>query len=165
MQKYDFVVVGAGMFGATFARCATDKGKRVLVIEKRPHIGGNCYTENRDGIIFHKYGPHVFHTNSDPIWEFVNRFAQWEPYVTRTRVIAKQQPYSFPINLTTLRQLWDVSTPEEAIAKLNSVKVPNIEQDSIEGWTLANLGREIYDKFIYGYTMGKRPSTLTGQYS
>jgi UDP-galactopyranose mutase len=163
MQKYDFVVVGAGMFGATFARCATDKGKRVLVIEKRSHIGGNCYTEDRNGIIFHKYGPHVFHTNNDQIWEFVNRFAQWEPYITRTKVITKQQLYSFPINLATLTQLWGVSTQEEAVEKLNSVKIPNIEQDNIEGWVLANLGREIYDKFIYGYTVkqwGRDPRLL-----
>lgn len=160
---YDAVVVGAGMFGAAFARLATDAGKRVLVIDKRPHIGGNCYTENLNGIIFHKYGPHVFHTNSDQIWAFINRFAQWEPYITRTKVIANKQIYSFPVNLMTLNQLWGVTTPEDAIDKLNSVKIHNIEQDSIEGWTLANLGREIYEKFIYGYTIkqwGRDPRLL-----
>ena len=161
-MQYDFVVVGAGMFGATFARCATDKGKRILVIEKRDHIGGNCYTENIDGIIFHKYGPHVFHTNSEMIWNFVNRFAEWMPYITRTKVLSNKQLYSFPPNLMLFNQLWGVTTPEEAIAKLKSVTV-NSEQESIEGWTLANLGREIYEKFVHGYTTkqwGRDPRSL-----
>lgn len=160
---YDFVVVGAGMFGASFARLATDKGHKVLVIEKRNHIAGNCYTEKRNEIIFHKYGPHVFHTNSDNIWKFINKFANFEQYSVRTKALSNGKIFSLPINLMTLYQLWGISSPDEAKKKLESVIIPSSDLSNIENWSLANYGPELYEKFIYGYTVkqwGREPKDL-----
>lgn len=160
---YDAVVVGAGMFGASFARFMADAGKKVLLVEKRDHLGGMCHTELRDKIIFHKYGPHVFHTNDPMIWAFVKRFANWIPYTTRTKAAARGRLWSFPVNLMTLHQLWGVATPAEAEKKLQEVRVPISDPSNLEDWVLATYGPEIYETFYEGYTKkqwGRDPRTL-----
>jgi len=151
-MKYDYLIVGCGMFGSVFARQATDAGKKVLVIDKRSHIAGNCYTENIKGIEVHKYGPHVFHTNNDAIWDYVNRFAKFNHFTYRAKARYKDKIYSFPINLMTLHQLWGVTTPEEAIKKLESVRVKIDNPKNLEEWILAQVGYEVYETFIKGYT-------------
>jgi len=152
-MKYDYLVVGAGMFGATFTRQALDAGKTVLVIDKRNHIAGNCYSENQNGIDVHVYGPHIFHTNDKKIWEFVNKFAEFNNYVNKPKVRFGDNIYSFPINLMTLHQLWGVKTPEEAIEKLEEVRIPNEDPQNLEEWILSQVGQEVYETFIKGYTM------------
>src|SRR5579862_4380458 len=148
----DYLIVGAGLFGSVFARQMTDAGKRCLIVEKRSHIGGNCYSEKRDGIVVHEYGPHFFHTNSQRIWEYVNRFADFHPHIHRGCVRRGDQTFSFPINLATLRQLWGVQTPEEARRKLEEVRHRIVQPANLEEWALANVGTELYEKFIKGYT-------------
>lgn len=155
-MKYDFVIVGAGLTGVTFAREMTDVGAKCLVIDKRDHIGGNCYTKNLEGINVHVYGPHIFHTSDDDTWNFVNRFTKFNHYVNRPKVFYDDKVYSFPINLMTLYQMWGVKTPEEARRKLDDVSKPYKEKylkpKNMEEWVLSNLGRELYETFIYGYT-------------
>ena len=107
---YDYLIVGSGMFGSVCARELTDKGYKCLVIEKRNHIGGNCYTENKDGINIHKYGPHIFHTSNKEIWDYINQFAKFNNFVNRPKVFYKNSLYSFPINLFTLHQIYGVTT-------------------------------------------------------
>ena len=162
-MAYDFVVVGAGLFGATVARTLTDRGKKVLVIDAKDHIGGMCYTEVIDGIIAHRYGPHVFHTSDDRIWKWVNRFASFYQFMVRTKVIYEEKIYSLPFNLMTFNQLWGVVTPAEAMQKIDSLRVPIGDPKTVEEWALSQLGHEIYDKFIFGYTVkqwGRHPKQL-----
>lgn len=149
---YDAVIVGSGMFGSTLARTLTDAGKKVLVVEKRPHTGGMCHTENRQGIVFHSYGPHVFHTNDERIWAYVNKFAGFVPFMTRTKAMAGGKLWSFPINLLTLYQLWGVETPREARRRLDEVRIKIPDPVTIEEWVLATYGEEIYELFFRGYT-------------
>lgn len=155
-SKYDYVIVGAGLTGTVFAREMTDAGAKCLIIDKRNHVGGNCYTENREDVNVHIYGPHIFHTSDDDTWNFVNRFSKFNHFVNRPKVIYKDQIYSFPINLMTLYQLWGVKTPEEAKQKLKEVSNPYKEKypkpKNMEEWVLSNLGMELYETFIYGYT-------------
>ncbi len=152
MKKYDFLVVGCGMFGATFASQVSAYGRDVLVIEKRPHIGGNCYTENIEGINVHKYGPHIFHTSDEEVWKYVNRFAEFNRFVNRPKVRYKDNIFSFPINLMTLYQLWQVKSPTEAKCKLEQVVIPNDDPGNLEEWILSQVGKEIYQIFFKGYT-------------
>ena len=150
---YDYLIVGAGIFGATFAREMKDAGKKCLVIDKRPHIGGNVYTEKRNGVDVHVYGAHIFHTSNDRIWEYVNRFATFNNYVNKPKIRYNDRIFSFPINLMTLHQLWGVMTPAEAQAKLEEVRIPCENPDNLEDWILSQVGREVYETFIRGYTM------------
>ena len=162
-MRYDYIIVGAGLFGSVFAREAKNKGLKCLIIDKRDHIGGNCFTEHKDGIDIHKYGPHIFHTNSKEIWDYVNQFAEFNNFVNRPKVVYKDKLYSFPINLMTLNQLWNVKTPQEAIEKLNEVKVKIENPRNLEEWILSQVGEEIYNIFIRGYTRkqwGTDPSNL-----
>jgi UDP-galactopyranose mutase len=162
-MKYDYLIVGCGLYGAVFAQQAKENGKKCLIIDKRDHIGGNCYTEKKDNIDIHRYGPHIFHTNSDKIWQYVNQFAQFNNFVNRPKVYYKNKIYSFPINLMTLYQLWGVTTPAAAIEKLNSVKIPIDKPTNLEEWVLSQVGEEIYKTFIYGYTKkqwGTEPKNL-----
>ena len=163
MPKYDYLVVGAGLFGAVFARRMTDAGRSCLVIDKRSHIGGNCYTESRNGIDVHCYGPHIFHTNSQRIWNYIQRFADFYPYRHKVKARCGERIYSFPVNLMTLHQLWGVQSPQEAAAKLQSVREKIDNPANFEQWALSQIGRELYDLFIRGYTQkqwGKCPSQL-----
>jgi len=160
---FDYLIVGSGFFGLTFARLVAELGKSVLVVDKRDHIGGNCYTEKIEGIDVHKYGPHVFHTNDLEVWRFVNRFSIFNNYQHRVKVNFKEKIYSFPINLMTLYQLWGVTTPEQAKCKLDSVKITSNNLDNIESWVLSQVGKDIYEIFIQGYTAkqwGKDPKVL-----
>jgi UDP-galactopyranose mutase len=135
-----------------FAQKQFEQGKKVLIIEKRGHIGGNCYTENKKGINIHVYGPHIFHTDNLKIWEYVNRFTSFNAFVNRPKVIYKDKLYSFPVNLMTLYQLYGVKTPLEAKKKLAEVVIPNENPDNLEDWVLSQVGPDIYEIFIKGYT-------------
>jgi UDP-galactopyranose mutase len=162
-EKYDYLIVGSGLFGSVFAREATDKGKKCLVIEERDHIGGNCYTEQKDGINVHKYGPHIFHTDDKGIWNYVNQFSDFHNYRHSPRVNHEGKIYSFPINLLTLHQIWGTTTPQEAIDKIKSCAVPIKNPKNLEEWALSQVGEEIYNIFIKGYTTkqwGRDPKDL-----
>ena len=149
---YDYLIVGSGLFGAVCARELSDNGYKCLVLEKRPHIGGNCYTENVDGINVHKYGPHIFHTSDKKVWDYINNYAEFNDFKYRPKVNYKGSIYSFPINLMTLYQLYGVTTPDEAFRKLEDVKIPNNTPKNLEEWALSQVGPEIYNIFIKGYT-------------
>jgi len=149
---YDYLIVGSGLFGSIFAHEAHLKGKSVLVIDKRNHIGGNCYTEKKEGIDVHVYGPHIFHTSDKKVWDFVNRFASFNNFVNRPKVNFKGRIFSFPINLMTLHQLWGVNSPEEAMRKLEEVRIPCDSPRNLEEWILSQVGKEVYETFIHGYT-------------
>lgn len=161
---YDILIVGAGFFGATFARKMTDAGKKCLVIEKSPHVAGAAYDKKWDnGIIVAEYGAHILHSHSKEIWDFLSRFSEIEPFINKPKVLSENLVYSFPINMMTLHQLWGVVTPKEAKEKLDSVKVPCNNPRNFEEWALDKIGKELYYKFIYGYTKKqwmKEPSQL-----
>lgn len=151
------------MFGASFARMATDRGKKVLVVEKRGHLGGMCYTEIREGVVFHVYGPHVFHTSVPWIWKFVQRFADFKPYTVRIKTVSQGRYYTLPFCLGLFHELWGTKTPEEARRKLKSVRIPMDNPVSVEDWALSQLGPEIYEKFVHPYTFkqwGREPADL-----
>lgn len=151
---YDYVIVGAGFTGATCAQVLTERGKRCIVVDKRSHVGGNCYTENWNGINVHMYGPHIFHTSSEKIWSYVNRFSKFNHFVNRPKVICDDGVYSFPINMMTLHQLWGVKTPSEAQKKLETETQPykKGEPKNLEEYALSQIGKELYERFVYGYT-------------
>jgi UDP-galactopyranose mutase len=160
---YDYLIIGSGLFGSVCARELTDMGFKCLVVEKRQHIGGNCYTENVDGINVHKYGPHIFHTSNKKIWDYVNRFAEFNHFRYTPKVSYKGNIYSFPINLMTLNQVYGIKTPQEAKYKLDSVKVHTDAPKNLEEWILSQVGPELYEIFIKGYTTkqwGRSPKEL-----
>lgn len=162
-MKFDYLIVGSGIYGSIFAREMTNAGARCLVIDRRTHIGGNCYTKNDGGIHVHEYGPHIFHTNSERVWNYMNKWASFNHYVNRPKVLYKGELYSFPINLFTLYQLWGVKTPAEAKNKLQSVRIKIENPSNLEEWILSQVGEDIYYRFIYGYTKkqwGKHPNQL-----
>lgn len=152
---YDYLVVGAGLYGAVFARCAADDGKKVLVIDKRDHIGGNCYTENIEGINVHKYGAHIFHTNDREVWEFMNRYAEFNRYTNSPVANYKGELYSLPFNMYTFNKMWGVVTPDEARAKIDEQRrdAGIDEPRNLEEQAISLVGRDIYEKLIKGYTM------------
>jgi UDP-galactopyranose mutase len=152
-RMYDYLIVGAGLYGAVFAEQAMSRGKKVLVIDRREHIAGNCYTEKRDGIDVHVYGPHIFHTNSEKIWNYVRQFGEFNNFVNRPKVNYQKNIYSFPINLFTLYQLWGVSTPEAAQQKLEDARLKIDNPQNLEDWALSQVGAELYETFIRGYTI------------
>lgn len=149
---YDYCIVGAGIYGATFARLATDAGKKCLVIDKRSHIAGNCYDERREGILVNLYGGHIFHTNSKPVWEFVNRFATFSDYVHRVKVSYHGNLYSFPINLQTFKQVWGLDSVEEVKARLERERIHRPQPNFFEDYVLDQVGLELYNIFFKGYT-------------
>lgn len=149
---YDVLIVGSGLFGAVFARQCLNAGKTVLVIERREHIAGNCFTQNVAGIEQHVYGPHIFHTNSDKIWDYVQQFGRFNHFMFRPKVNYHDKLYSFPINLFTLYQLFRVKTPEEARVRLESARRKIDNPQNLEEWVLSQVGPLIYQMFIRGYT-------------
>ncbi|TWT35197.1 UDP-galactopyranose mutase [Posidoniimonas corsicana] len=166
MKDFDFLVVGAGLFGATFARRAADCGMRSLVIDRREHVSGNCFTESVDGIDVHRYGPHIFHTASDRVWAFVRRFGEFNKYQHRGRVSYKGRLYSFPINLATLRQVWGVESAAEARERIATERVAIERPKSMKDWLLSQVGEELYEMFFRGYTLkqwGQDPANLPAE--
>jgi len=151
-MKYDYLIVGAGLFGATFAHEVSRHGLKCLVIDRRNHVGGNCHTELVEGIQVHQFGPHCFHTNSKSIWEFVNRFAEFNNYQHRVKAISGGKVYSLPFNMQTFYELWGTTTPQEAMAEIDRQRVSIQRPTNLEEWALSQVGRDIYDKLIYGYT-------------
>lgn len=153
-MKYDCLIVGSGLYGATFAQQAHVAGKSVLVVDKRPHIAGNVYTEDIAGIHVHRYGAHIFHTNNKQVWDYVNRFAAFNRFTNSPVANYKGELYSLPFNMYTFNRMWGVTTPEEAAAKIDEqcktagITVPkNLEEQAI-----SLVGTDIYEKLVKGYT-------------
>ena len=152
-MKYDYLIVGSGLFGSVFARQAADAGKKVLVIDKRPNIAGNVYTEKVEGINFHKYGAHIFHTNNTEVWNYVNRFATFNRFTNSPVANYKGELYSMPFNMYTFNKMWGVVTPEEAAAKIEEQKKEITgEPQNLEEQAISLVGRDIYEKLVKGYT-------------
>ncbi len=154
MIHYDYLIVGAGLTGAVFARELTDAGKKCFVIDKRSHIAGNIYTQRQENIDIHKYGAHIFHTNSDSVWEYVNRFAAFNGFINSPIADYKGERYNLPFNMNTFHQMWGVETEEEARAKISEqIADLNIgEPQNLEEQALKMVGRDIYEKLVKGYT-------------
>ena len=161
MTKYDYLIVGAGLFGATFAYRAKQKGKTCLVIDKRPHLGGSVYCENIEGINVHKYGADIFHTSNKQVWEFVNSFVEFNRYTNSPIANYKGRLYNLPFNLNTFYQIWGVTTPEEAKAKIDEQKADAVaemkaagvsEPRNLEEQALVLIGKDIYNTLVKGYT-------------
>ncbi len=153
-EKYDYLIVGTGLYGATFARQMKESGKKVLVIDKRSTIGGNVYTENVEGINVHKYGAHIFHTNNKKVWDFVNRFATFNRFTNSPVANFHGELYSLPFNMYTFNKMWGVVTPREAAAKIEEQrKAAGIkEPENLEEQAISLVGTDIYEKLIKGYT-------------
>lgn len=150
--EFDFLIVGAGLYGSVFAQQMLLKGKRSLIIDKRNHIGGNVYTEEVEGIQIHKYGPHIFHTNDKSIWDFVNSFVEFNRFTNSPLASYDGKMYNLPFNMNTFYQLWGVRTPEEAKSVIQAQRVPNSNPQNLEEFALREVGTDIYEKLIKGYT-------------
>lgn len=153
-MRYDYLIVGAGLFGAVFAHEAKKKGKRCLVIDKRPHIAGNVYCEDIEGIHVHKYGAHIFHTSNKAIWEYMNQFAEFNNYINSPIAVYKDELYNLPFNMNTFSKMWGIRTPKEAkeiiaqqIEELHITEPKNLEEQA-----LSLAGTDVYEKLIKGYT-------------
>ena len=153
-MQFDYLVVGAGLFGAVFAHEAKKKGKKVLVIDKRNHIGGNIYTREVEGIQVHQYGAHIFHTSNKQVWEYVNQFAEFNRYTNSPVARYKDELYNLPFNMNTFFQMWGVKTPEEAKAKIKEqIQEAGIsEPRNLEEQAISLVGKDIYEKLVKGYT-------------
>ena len=152
-MKYDYLVVGAGLFGAVFAHEAKKNGKSVLVIDKRPNIAGNIYTEKVEGINFHKYGAHIFHTNDTGVWNYITQFATFNRFTNSPVANYKGELYSMPFNMYTFNKMWGVVTPEEAAEKIEEQKSEITgEPKNLEEQAISLVGRDIYEKLVKGYT-------------
>ena len=154
MKKYDYLIVGAGLFGSIFAYEANKRGKRCLVIDKRNHIGGNIYCEEIEGINVHKYGAHIFHTSNNAVWDYVNNFVEFNRYTNCPVANYKGELYNLPFNMNTFYQLWKVKTPKEALAKIEEqvIEANIIEPKNLEEQAIKLVGKDIYEKLIKGYT-------------
>lgn len=150
---YDYLIVGSGLFGATFARQATDAGRRVLVVDRRPNVAGNIYTEDIEGIHVHKYGAHIFHTNDAAVWRYVNRFAEFNRFTNSPVANYKGELYSLPFNMYTFNRMWGVVTPEAAKAKIDEQRREITgEPRNLEEQAISLVGRDIFEKLVKGYT-------------
>ena len=154
MSQYEYLVVGAGLFGAVFAQQARATGHSVLVVDKRPHIAGNVYTENVEGITVHKYGAHIFHTNDQEVWEYVNRFASFNDFVNRPIANYQGELYSLPFNMYTFEKMWGVTDPEQARQKIREQieKEGITTPENLEQQAISLVGRDVYEKLVKGYT-------------
>jgi UDP-galactopyranose mutase len=165
MTEFDFLIVGSGLFGAVFACECRKAGKKVLVIDRRQHSGGNIYCENTNGINVHRYGAHIFHTNDKPIWDYVNTYVAFNHYVNSPLAVYKDELYNLPFNMNTFYQLWKVKTPQEAKAKIEE-QVAGLhisDPQNLEEQALSLVGVDIYEKLIKGYTekqWGRKASEL-----
>ena len=153
-MKYDYLIVGAGLFGAVFAREAMDRGRTCLVLDRRDHIGGNIYTEEVEGIQVHRYGAHIFHTSDRRVWDYVNRFAEFNNYINAPVAVYKDELYNLPFNMNTFSRMWNIRTPREAkeiidaqIADLHIEEPRNLEEQA-----LSLVGKDVYEKLVKGYT-------------
>ena len=152
-MKYDYLVVGSGLYGAIFAHEAKVHGKTVLVVDKRPNIAGNIYTENIEGINVHKYGAHIFHTNDKKVWKYITQFAEFNRFTNSPVANYKGELYSLPFNMYTFNKMWGVVTPEEAVAKIEEQRSEITgEPKNLEEQAISLVGRDIYEKLIKGYT-------------
>ena len=153
-MKYDYLVVGAGLYGAVFARQAADAGKKVLVIDRRGHIGGNVYTEKVEGIDVHKYGAHIFHTNNEAVWRYVNRYVSFNRFTNSPVANYKGELYSLPFNMYTFNKMWGVVTPDQAREKIEAQRreAGILEPRNLEEQAISLVGVDIYEKLIKGYT-------------
>ena len=150
---YDYLVVGAGLYGSIFAREAADAGKSVLVVDKRPNIGGNAYTEDIEKIHVHKYGAHIFHTNIQEVWDYITRFAQFNRFTNTVVANYKGEIFSMPFNMYTFNKMWGVVTPEEAEAKINEQRAEITgEPRNLEEQAISLIGRDLFEKLVKGYT-------------
>lgn len=153
-MKYDYLVVGAGLYGAVFAQQAIAHGKSVLVVDRREHIGGNIYTENIEGINVHKYGAHIFHTNDKEVWDYITRFADFNRYTNSPIANYNGELYSLPFNMYTFYSMWGVVTPQEAQARIEEQKkaADITDPKNLEEQAISLVGTDIYEKLIKGYT-------------
>ena len=150
---YDYLVVGAGLYGAVFAREAIKAGKKVLVLDKREHIGGNIYTEEVEGIQVHRYGAHIFHTSNKKVWEYIQQFAEFNNYVNSPIANYKGEIYNMPFNMNTFSKMWNIVTPEEALARIEEQRAEiKGEPQNLEEQAISLVGRDIYEKLVKGYT-------------
>ena len=154
MKKYDYLVVGSGLYGAVFARQAKEAGKKVLVIDRRPNIAGNVFTEKVEGIHVHKYGAHIFHTNNKEVWDYINQFAEFNRFTNSPVANYKGELYSLPFNMYTFNKMWGVVTPEEAVTKIEEQKQEaGIEKpQNLEEQAISLVGQDIFEKLVKGYT-------------
>ena len=164
-MKYNYLIVGTGLFGSIFAYEANKKGKKCLVIDKRSHVAGNIYTENIEGINVHKYGAHIFHTSNKEVWQYINQFAEFNRYTNSPVARYKDELYNMPFNMNTFNKLWGVFTPEEAKAKIEQEKKEAgiTEPQNLEEQAISLVGKTIYEKLVKGYTekqWGKRATEL-----
>ena len=150
-MEYDYLIVGAGLYGSTCAYELTNLGYKVLVIDKRNHIAGNCYTKEQDNIHLHMYGPHIFHTSNTKVWNWVNQFAEFNNFSTRPVANYKGEIYSLPFNMWTFNKLWGVTTPEEARKKIKESSIDIKDPSNLEEQALKTVGKEVYEKLIKGY--------------
>ena len=153
-MKYDYLIVGSGLFGSVFAYEANKRGKKCLVIDRRSHIGGNIYTEKIEDINVHKYGAHIFHTSDKTVWEYMNRFAEFNNYINSPVAVYKDELYNLPFNMNTFSKMWGIRTPAQAkeiiekqIADLHITEPKNLEEQA-----LSLAGRDVYEKLVKGYT-------------
>ena len=153
IEMYDYLVVGSGLYGAIFAHEAKKKGKSVLVVDKRPNIAGNVYTEDVEGIHVHKYGAHIFHTNNKKVWDYIRQFAEFNRFTNSPVANYKGELYSLPFNMYTFNKMWGVVTPEEAEAKINEQRAEiQGEPQNLEEQAISLVGRDIFEKLVKGYT-------------
>ena len=161
MKPYDYLIVGAGLFGAVFAHQAHKAGKRCLVIDRRPHLGGNVYCERMEGVNVHRYGAHIFHTSNKQVWEYVNQIVEFNRYTNCPVACYKGEMYNLPFNMNTFNRMWGVRTPAEAVAKIEEQKAEAVAKMQAEGVTeprnleeqaLMLVGKDIYERLIKGYT-------------
>lgn len=152
-MKYDYLIVGAGLYGSTFANIAKEHGKRCLVIDKRNHVGGNVFCEEMEGINVHKYGAHIFHTSDKEVWSFVNRFAEFNHYVNSPIARIGNEIYNLPFNMNTFNKMWNVKTPEEARIKINS-QIPKLGREpvNLKEQAISMVGTDIFEKLVKYYT-------------
>lgn len=152
-MKYDYLVVGSGLYGAIFAHEAKIHGKSILVVDKRPHIAGNIYTESIEGINVHRYGAHIFHTNNKKVWNYITQFAEFNHFTNSPVANYKGELYSLPFNMYTFNKMWGVITPEEAAAKIEEQRKEIVDEPkNLEEQAISLVGRDIYEKLIKGYT-------------